>query len=50
MKFCFCKDNQMRRPSLLSGPKIRKAYFEASNPKTIISMTPLNSHFNWGIK
>ena len=29
------KDNQMRSPSLLYGPKIRKAYFEASNPKKI---------------
>ena len=27
------KDNQMKSPSLLSGPKIRKAYFEASNRK-----------------
>ena len=30
------KDNQMRSPSLLSGPKIRKAYFEALNPKILL--------------
>ena len=30
----------MRSPSLLSGPKIRKAFFEASNPKNVTSMTP----------
>ena len=27
-KLFFSKDNQMRSPSLLSGPKIRKAYFK----------------------
>ena len=31
----FHKDNQMKSPSLLSGPKIRKAYFETSNPKML---------------
>ena len=30
------KDNQMRSPSLLYGPKIRKAYFEASSPKMLL--------------
>ena len=29
------KDSQMSSPSLLSGPKIRKAYFETSNPKML---------------
>ena len=32
----FIKDNQMRSPSLLSGQKIRKANFEASNPKILL--------------
>ena len=41
MKLNVSKDNQMRSPSFLSGPKIHKAYFEASNPKTVTSMTPL---------
>ena len=27
------KDNKMRSPLLFSGPKIRKAYFEAPNRK-----------------
>ena len=30
------KNNQMRSPSLLSGLKIRKAYFESSNPKMLL--------------
>ena len=34
------KDNQMRSPSLLSGPKIRKTYFEASNRKMLIHRPP----------
>ena len=29
------KDNQNRSPSLLSGPKIRKAYFEITNRKML---------------
>ena len=33
------KDNQMRSPSLLSGPKIRYAYFEASFSKMILMWT-----------
>ena len=32
------KDNQMRSPSLLSRPKIHKAYFEASNPKMLLKI------------
>ena len=32
----FSKDNQMRSPSLLSGPKFRKAYLEASNQKMLL--------------
>ena len=32
----FIKDNQMRSPLLLSGPKILKAYFKASNPKMLL--------------
>ena len=43
------KDNQMRSPSLSSGPKIRKAYFEASNPKMLIQWPPLKSDFNGGL-
>ena len=35
----------MRSPSLLSGPKIRKAFFEASNTKIVTSMTPQKSDF-----
>ena len=31
-----CKDNKMKSPSLLSGPKIHKAYFEASNSKMLL--------------
>ena len=34
------KDSQMRNPSLLSGPKIRKAYFEVSNPKMLLQCPP----------
>ena len=30
------KDNKMRSPSLLSGPKIRKVYLEASNLKMLV--------------
>ena len=37
------KDNQMRSPSFLSGPKIRKAYFEASNRKMLLHRPPLKS-------
>ena len=35
----------MRSPSLLSGPKIRKAYFEASNRKMLLDRPPLKSDF-----
>ena len=35
----------MRSPSLLSGPKIRKAYFEASYRKMLIHRPPLKSDF-----
>ena len=35
----------MRSPSLLSGPKIRKAYFEASNPKNLLHRPQLKSDF-----
>ena len=35
----------MRIPSLLSGPKIRKAYFEASYRKMLIHRPPLKSDF-----
>ena len=38
-----CKDNQMRSPSLLSGSKIHKAHFEASNPKMLLQSPPLKS-------
>ena len=40
----------MRSPSLLSGPKIRKAYFEASNPKILLHRPPLRSDFRGVIK
>ena len=40
------KDNQMRSPSLLSGPKNRKANFEASNTKMLLPWPPLKSDFN----
>ena len=43
------KDNEMRSPSLLSGPKIRKAYFEASNPIMLLHRPPLKSDFNGGL-
>ena len=46
----FNKDNQMRIPSLLSGPKIRKAYFEASNPKILLHTPPSKSDFRGVIK
>ena len=41
------KNNQVRSPSLLSGPKIRKVYFEASKfkSKNINLMTPLKIWF-----
>ena len=39
----------MRSPSLLSGPKIRKAYFQDSNRKMLIHRPPLNSYFK-GVK
>ena len=37
------KDKQMRSPSLHSGPKIRTAYFEASNPKDWFHSPPSKS-------
>ena len=40
----------MRSLSLLSGPKIRKAYFEASNPKYLFHRPPLKSYFRGVIK
>ena len=33
------------RSALLSGPKIRKAYFEASNRKMLLHRPPLKSDF-----
>ena len=39
------KDNQMRSPSLLSGPKIRKAFFEASNRKMLLHRLSIKSDF-----
>ena len=44
------KDDQMRSPLLLSGPKIRKAYFEASNTKNLIHTPPSKSDFRGVIK
>ena len=41
----FDKGNKMRSPILLSGPKIRKAYFEASNPKNCFHRPPSTSNF-----
>ena len=35
----------MRSPSLLSGPKNHKAYFEDSNPKMLLHRAPLKSDF-----
>ena len=35
----------MRIPSLLSGPKIRKSYFEALYRKMLIHRPPLKSDF-----
>ena len=35
----------MRIPSLVSGLKIRKAYFEVSNPKMFLHRPPLKSDF-----
>ena len=35
-KLVVCKDNQIRSPLILSGPKLRKAYFEASNRKMLL--------------
>ena len=43
------KGNKMRSPSLLSGPKIRKAYFETSSSKILIYRPPLKSVYNWKI-
>ena len=43
--YYYVKDNQMRSPTLLSGPKIRKAYFEVSNPKMLLHRPPLKSNF-----
>ena len=40
------KDNQMRSPSLSSGQKIIKAYFEASNRKMLLHRSTLKSDFN----
>ena len=40
----------MRSPTLLYGPKIRKAYFEASNPKNLIHSPPSKSDFRGVIK
>ena len=39
------KDNQMRSPSLLSGPKNRKANVEAPNGKMLLHRPPLKSDF-----
>ena len=39
----------MRSPSLLSGPKIDKAYFEGSNPKMLLQRPPEKLDFNGGI-
>ena len=36
----------MKSPSLLSGPKIHKAYSEASYRKMLIHRPPLKSDFN----
>ena len=44
------KGNKMRSPSFLSGPKIRKALFEASNPKKLLHRLPLKSDFRWVVK
>ena len=43
MSFLNSKHNQMRSPSLLSGPKIRNAYFEVSNRKMLLHRPPLKS-------
>ena len=40
-------DNQMRSSSLLSGPKIHKAYFEASNIK-MLHQWPFDPMTLWG--
>ena len=46
-KLSTSKDNQMRSPSLLSGPKIHKAYFEASNIK-MLHQWPFDPMTLWG--
>ena len=38
----------MRSPSLLSGPKIRKAFFDASNRKNLLDRPLLKSDFEGG--
>ena len=38
----------MKSPSLIFGPKIRKAYFEASNRKMLLHRHPLKSDFKGG--
>ena len=43
------KENQIWSPLLLSGPKIRKAYFSASNSKMLLQWPPLKSDFNGGL-
>ena len=50
MSFLNSKHNQMRSPSLLSGPKIRNAYFEVSNRKMLLHRPPLKSDFKGVIK
>ena len=42
------KDDQMGSPSLLSGSKICKAYFVASNRKMLLHRPPLESDFKGG--
>ena len=49
-EYFICKDNKMRSPLLLSGPKIRKAYFEASNPNFLLHRPPLKSYYRGVIK
>ena len=40
----------MKVPTLLSGPKIRKAYFEPSNPNILIHTPQSKSDFRGVIK
>ena len=42
------KDNQLRSPSRLPGPKIGKAYFDTSNRKMLLHRPPLKSYFKGG--